>query len=50
MSDKELILKELQKLKSEALRLYEANGKKPYDSGIYNGIKWAIEVVENFKS
>jgi len=35
----------LSELLQETLRLYEANGKQAYDSGVYNGVKWAIEKI-----
>ena len=40
------VLARLDELKAEAMRLYEANGRAAYESGQYNGIKWAIEEVE----
>ncbi len=48
-TQKQQILDRLYQLKNEAMRLYEANGKAAYESGQYNGIKWAIEEVEKMK-
>lgn len=35
----------LEALLSEALRLYEVNGRTAYDSGVYSGVKWALDEV-----
>ncbi len=48
MTEKEQILEILYHLKNETFRLYEVNGKKAYDSGVYNGVKWALEEVLRF--
>jgi hypothetical protein len=45
MDEKKLILERLERLLAETLRLYEVNGRKAYDSGVYNGVKWALEEV-----
>ena len=44
--EKKEVLKVLERLKAETFRLYEVNGKQAYDSGVYAGVKWAIEEIE----
>lgn len=39
------VQKRLEALLSEALRLYEVNGRQAYESGRIDGVKWAIEEV-----
>jgi hypothetical protein len=43
MMNNEKVIERLEMLLAETLRLYEVNGRKAYDSGVYNGVKWAIE-------
>ena len=40
------MIKELNELYEDAIRIYKANGRKDYEAGIVQGIKRAIEVVE----
>lgn len=42
---KEEILKELQSILAESVRLYNANGKAAYEAGRIDGVKWCIEAV-----
>jgi len=42
---KKEILAELEKLLDEAVRLYEVNGRAPFEAGRVDGIKWAIEKI-----
>lgn len=46
---KEIILKELDKLLQESIRLYEVNNKPAYEAGRIDGIKWAMETIENMR-
>lgn len=43
------LLKTLDILLSEAHRLYEANGRGPYEAGVYEGIKRTIIEVQKIK-
>ena len=53
MSDKQETIKEvlaaLEQAKAQALRNYEANGKQPFDSGRYDGLKAAVQIVEDIQ-
>lgn len=44
------MLKELRELYDHAVEVYKQNGKKDYDAGIVEGLKRAIEIIQQSES
>jgi len=47
--NKQDLLKELQALLDESIRLYESNNRGAYEAGRVDGVKWCIEKVKEVK-
>lgn len=41
------IIKKLEEVLQEAVRLYEENGRPDYEAGRIDGIKWCIEKLKD---